>query len=59
VEDEEIARVIGQNTEPQKAADVLVDMALDRGAPDNVTAVIAQYEFERDTVVRAPVSESR
>jgi serine/threonine-protein phosphatase Stp1 len=39
-EDNEIAAVLSQSTE--KAAGALIDLALDRGAPDNVTVVVVK-----------------
>ena len=42
VSDEEIARVLAENRDPQKAADELKRLVHDRGADDNLTAVIVQ-----------------
>jgi protein phosphatase len=43
VDEPTIAGVLGQFTDPQAACDRLVDLALQQGAPDNVTAVVAHY----------------
>jgi serine/threonine protein phosphatase PrpC len=40
--DEEIARVLAENRDPQQAADELKRLVHDRGADDNLTAVIVQ-----------------
>jgi len=42
VTDEEIGRVVFEHAEPQQACDALIALALDRGAPDNVTVVLAR-----------------
>ncbi len=43
VSDEEIAAVLQAATSAEAASRALVDLALDRGAPDNVTAVVSRY----------------
>jgi PPM family protein phosphatase len=43
VEDARIAAVLAEGAEPEDACDALIDLALARGAPDNVTAVVARY----------------
>jgi protein phosphatase len=40
--DEEIARVLAENKEPQRAADELKRLVHERGADDNLTAVVVQ-----------------
>ena len=44
VKDEEIASILAGTTTPAAACRALVDLALERGAPDNVTAVVSRYE---------------
>lgn len=56
VEDDELATLVAEHADPQRAADALVDLALERGAPDNVTAVVARYAFEPETVKQEPIS---
>ena len=43
VKDEEIAAVLARNVAAAGACAALVDLALERGAPDNVTAVVTRY----------------
>jgi PPM family protein phosphatase len=45
--DEAIAGVLGQTPDPEAACNRLVDLALERGGPDNVTAIVARYDFAR------------
>lgn len=40
--DREIARILASNEDPQKAANELKEMVYDRGADDNLTAVVLQ-----------------
>jgi len=47
VPDEEISRLVGTGQDPQSACDALVAAALERGAPDNVTAVLARVVLKR------------
>ena len=44
VQDEEITSVLAGTASAQAACRALVDLALQRGAPDNVTAVVSRYE---------------
>jgi protein phosphatase len=43
VEDARIAAVLAEGAEPEDTCDALIDLARARGAPDNVTAVVARY----------------
>jgi protein phosphatase len=53
VEDVELARVLQENADPTAAVTALVDLALEAGAPDNVTAVVADViEASEDEVAR-------
>lgn len=45
VDDAGIAGAIGQAANPDDAARRLVDLALERGAPDNVTVIVARYNL--------------
>ncbi|WP_435017630.1 PP2C family protein-serine/threonine phosphatase [Tundrisphaera sp. TA3] len=45
VSDEKIAGVLASNPPPGDAVDRLIELALANGGPDNVTAVVARYEF--------------
>lgn len=45
--DEEIGRVIAENKDPQRAADELKRMVHERGAEDNLTAVVVQASGAR------------
>jgi protein phosphatase len=40
VHDSDLARVLREQHEPQKACDILIDLANDNGGEDNITAVI-------------------
>jgi len=46
VPDETIAEVMAASDDPEVVARGLVDQALEHGAPDNVTVVVARYESE-------------
>jgi protein phosphatase len=43
--DEEIAGILGQSSSAADSCRRLIDLALERGAPDNVTVVVARYEL--------------
>jgi protein phosphatase len=45
VEDERIANVLGQKDSLDAKAERLINLALERGGPDNITAVLAKYEI--------------
>ena len=49
VSDLEIARILAEHPDPQDAVDRLVQLALDGGGPDNVTAVVARYRVDAST----------
>jgi protein phosphatase len=51
IPDEEIARVLAENEEPQRAADELKRIVHQRGADDNLTAVVVQLGRARQTEV--------
>ena len=51
--DEEIARVLAQNKDPQRAADELKRLVYERGADDNLTAVVIQVGRARQSRVLA------
>jgi len=44
VKDEEIAATLAATVSAAAACRALIDLALERGAPDNVTAVVSRYE---------------
>jgi protein phosphatase len=44
MKDEEIAGILGQRGSAADSCRRLVDLALERGAPDNVTVIVARYE---------------
>ncbi|HKB07930.1 MAG TPA: protein phosphatase 2C domain-containing protein [Candidatus Polarisedimenticolia bacterium] len=46
--DEEIAGILGRSASAEESCRRLVDQALERGAPDNVTAIVARYELSED-----------
>jgi len=43
VKDDEIASILAASTSAEAACRSLIDLALERGAPDNVTAVVSRY----------------
>ena len=45
VHDDEIGHFLGEPADPGAACRALVDLALDRGGGDNITAVVGRYEF--------------
>jgi protein phosphatase len=47
VPDDQIARVLAEQPDPQDAARSLLQLALDGGGPDNVTIVVARYHVDR------------
>ncbi len=51
--DEEIAQVLAQNKDPQRAADELKRLVYERGADDNLTAVVIQVGRARQSRVLA------
>jgi serine/threonine protein phosphatase PrpC len=46
VSDDQIAEVLNRHPDPQEACSRLVDLALNRGGPDNVTAVVVRYQVD-------------
>jgi PPM family protein phosphatase len=46
VDEARIAGVLTQKTDPEEACKALLDLALENGAPDNVTIVVARYRVE-------------
>jgi protein phosphatase len=46
VPDEQIAEILARNPNPQLACQALVDTALEHGAPDNVTVVVAACSIQ-------------
>ncbi len=56
IEDADIARVLGGVADPTAAVTALVDLALEAGAPDNVTAVVADVvEIDDEAALEATV----
>ena len=45
MKDEEIAGILGRSATAAESCRRLIDLALERGAPDNVTVVVARYEL--------------
>jgi protein phosphatase len=43
VEEDDIADILARGGSSQAACEALIQLALDRGAPDNVTAIVASY----------------
>lgn len=54
VDDSEIAKVI-DGLEPAAAVTKLVDLAIDRGAPDNITVMVAQTRPKSESKPREPI----
>ena len=46
VDDDAIAEVLQHHPDPEDACTRLVDLALSRGGPDNVTAVVVRYQID-------------
>ncbi len=46
VDDDAIAEVLNHHPDPEDACTRLVDLALSRGGPDNVTVVVARYQVD-------------
>ena len=47
--DEEIAKILQDNLASADACNALIALALKRGAPDNVTVLLARYKIEQDS----------
>ncbi len=47
VDDVAIAEILQHHPDPEDACTRLVELALSRGAPDNVTAVVVRYQLDR------------
>jgi serine/threonine protein phosphatase PrpC len=47
VDDDAIAEVLNHHPDPEDACTRLVDLALSRGGPDNVTAVVVRYQVDK------------
>jgi PPM family protein phosphatase len=47
VNDDAIAEVLNHHPDPEDACTRLMDLALSRGGPDNVTAVVARYQVDK------------
>ena len=45
MKDTEIAEILGRSASAAESCRRLVDLALERGAPDNVTVIVARYEL--------------
>jgi len=45
VNDQAIADVLARTPDPSAACDRLVEMAIENGGPDNVTVIVARYDF--------------
>ncbi len=49
VSDDAIAEVFRHHPDPEDACAHLVDLALAGGGPDNVTAVVARYQVDKNS----------
>jgi PPM family protein phosphatase len=47
VDDDAIAEILYHHPDPEDACNRLVDLALSRGGPDNVTAVVVRYQIDK------------
>jgi PPM family protein phosphatase len=45
VDDASIAKILGEHDQPNDAAQILLDEALNHGGKDNVTVIVARYEI--------------
>jgi protein phosphatase len=54
VDDKAIAGVLGANATPADCCDELIDLALQAGAPDNVTCIVARCESARENAGSEP-----
>jgi len=43
VKDDEIASILAASASAEAACRTLIDLSLERGAPDNVTVVVSRY----------------
>ena len=63
VSDAEIARTLQHAASPQEAAEILVQQALDAGAPDNVTVlvadVVAEHPGEQRQIIGGAAADAR
>lgn len=53
LDDDTIAELLRQGADPEDAARLLIERALDQGAPDNVTCVIGEVVDESDDAIAA------
>jgi len=43
--DADIARILSETPDPEAAIERLIELALDRGGPDNITAIVVRYDL--------------